>query len=46
MFIKLVKQDAIIYDFSDIFSLLLLRHNQLYEVLRVLKRLASVMQVA
>ncbi|EDX78616.1 Type I restriction enzyme R protein N terminal domain protein [Coleofasciculus chthonoplastes PCC 7420] len=44
MFIKLVNRDPAIYDFSDVFSLLLLRQNKLYDVLQVLKRLASVLQ--
>lgn len=44
MFIKLLKQETAIYDFSDVFSLLLLRQNKLYDVLRVLKRLGSLMQ--
>lgn len=29
------------YDFLDIFSLLLLRQNKLYDVLRVLKRIGG-----
>jgi hypothetical protein len=37
MFVKLVKQELAIYNFSDVFSLLLLRQNKLYEVLRILK---------
>jgi hypothetical protein len=41
MFIKLLKQDSPQYDFSDTFSLLLRRQNKLYEMLRVLKRIAE-----
>ncbi|NET37347.1 MAG: type I restriction endonuclease subunit R [Cyanothece sp. SIO1E1] len=41
MFIKLVNQQPAIYDFSDVFSLLLLRQNKLYDVLRVLRRLSK-----
>lgn len=39
MFIKVLKQEQIQYDFSDIFSLLLIHENKLYDVLRVLKRI-------
>ncbi len=41
MFTKLLKQDPPQYDFSDIFSLLLLRQNKLYDILRVLKRIGG-----
>ncbi len=41
MFIKVLAQDPPQYDFSDTFSLLLLRQNKLYEILRVLKRISS-----
>lgn len=41
MFIKLLKQDPPQYDFSDIFSLLLLRQNKLYNILSVLKRIGD-----
>lgn len=41
MFIKLLKQEPPQYDFSDTFSLLLLRQNKLYDILRVLKRVSS-----
>jgi hypothetical protein len=41
MFTKLLKQDQPQYDFSDIFSLLLLRQNKLYDILRVLKRIGG-----
>lgn len=41
MFIKLLKQDPPQYDFSDTFSLLLLRQNKLYDILRVLKQISS-----
>lgn len=41
MFIKLLKQDSAQYDFSDTFSLLLLRQNKLYDILRVLKRIGG-----
>ncbi|WP_289501427.1 hypothetical protein [Gloeocapsopsis sp. IPPAS B-1203] len=43
MFIKLLKQEQPQYDFSDTFSLFLLRQNKLYDVLQVLKRISSVM---
>ncbi|NEP57589.1 MAG: type I restriction endonuclease subunit R [Symploca sp. SIO2G7] len=39
MFIKLLKQEPPLYDFSDTFSLLLLRQNKLYDVLQVLKKI-------
>jgi len=41
MFIKVLAQDPPQYDFSDTFSLLLLRQNKLYEILSVLKRIGS-----
>lgn len=41
MFIKLLKQNPPQYDFSDTFSLYLLRQNKLYDVLQVLKRVRS-----
>lgn len=41
MFIKLLKQKSPQYDFSDTFSLFLLRQNKLYDVLKVLKRISS-----
>lgn len=41
MFVKLLKQEPPQYDFSDTFSLLLLRQNKLYEILRVLKQIGS-----
>lgn len=41
MFIKLLKQDPPQYDFSDTFSLLLLRQNKLYNILRVLKQIGN-----
>lgn len=43
MFIKLVQQNRPQYDFSNTFSLFLLRQNKLYDVLQVLKRISSVM---
>ena len=39
MFIKLAKQKPAIYDFSDVFSLFLVRQNKLYEVFQILKNL-------
>jgi len=42
MFIKLLKQEQPQYDFSDTFSLFLLRQNKLYDVLQVLKKISSV----
>lgn len=45
MFIKLANQNPAIYDFSDVFSLLLLRENKLYRVLQVLKRFANTMRM-
>ncbi len=44
MFIKLVRQELLQYDFSDPFSLLVARQNHLYDILRVLKGLAQRMQ--
>ena len=41
MFIKLLKQDPPQYDFSDVFSLLLLRQNKLYDILQVLKQIGG-----
>ena len=41
MFIKLLKQDPPQYDFSDVFSLLLLRQNKLYDILQVLKQISG-----
>ena len=41
MFIKLLKQDSPQYDFSDVFSLLLLRQNKLYDILQVLKQIGG-----
>lgn len=41
MFIKLLQQNPPQYDFSDTFSLLLLRQNKLYDILRVLKQIGS-----
>jgi hypothetical protein len=41
MFIKVQHQDPVLYDFSDPFSLFVARQNQLGDVLRVLKRLAT-----
>lgn len=46
MFIKLLKQDLPQYDFSDTFSLLLLRQNKLYDILRVLKRIGGLIAQA
>ncbi len=46
MFIKLLKQDPPQYDFSDTFSLLLLRQNKLYDILRVLKRIGGLIAPA
>lgn len=46
MFVKLENQNPAIYDFSDVFSLLLLRENKLYGVLQVLKRLANTMKAS
>jgi hypothetical protein len=46
MFIKLLKQDPPQYDFSDTFSLLLLRQNKLYDILRVLKRIGGLIAQA
>lgn len=46
MFIKLLKQDPPQYDFSDTFSLLLLRQNKLYDILRVLKRISGLIAPA
>ena len=40
MFIKLLKQPPQ-YDFSDTFSLFLVRQNKLYDILRVLKQIAG-----
>ncbi len=45
MFVKLVNQNPAIYDFSDVFSLLLLRENKLYRVLQVLKQFANTMKM-
>jgi hypothetical protein len=42
MFIKLLAQAPAQYDFSDTFSLLLLRQNKLYEVLQVLRSIGKV----
>jgi len=39
--IKLLKQDQPQYDFSDTFSLFLLRQNKLYDILRILKRIGG-----
>jgi hypothetical protein len=41
MFIKLLNQTPLIYDFSEPFSLLVTRHNRLYDVFRVLKQFAQ-----
>jgi hypothetical protein len=41
MFIKLLKQERSQYDFSDTFSLLLFRQNKLYDIMRILKRIGS-----
>lgn len=41
MFIKLLKEEPPQYDFSDTFSLFLLRQNKLYDILRVLKRIGE-----
>jgi hypothetical protein len=43
MFIKLLSQNPPQYDFSEPLSLFVPRHNKLYEILRVLKRLAQMM---
>jgi hypothetical protein len=43
MFIKMLTQGVPQYDFSNIFSLLLPRRNQLYDVLRILKQIAKIM---
>ncbi|HEY9614241.1 type I restriction endonuclease subunit R [Allocoleopsis sp.] len=42
-FIKLLIQDNPQYDLSNIFSLLLPRRNQLYDIMRVLKRIKQIM---
>lgn len=46
MFIKLLKQDPPQYDFSDTFSLFLLRQNKLYDILRVLKQIGNLRREA
>jgi len=45
MFIKILKQEQLQYDFSDTFSLLLIHQNKLYDVLRVLKRISNTIVV-
>ncbi|HAZ46397.1 MAG TPA: type I restriction endonuclease subunit R [Cyanobacteria bacterium UBA11369] len=42
-FIKLLVQDRPQYDLSNIFSLLLPRRNQLYDIMRVLKQIRQIM---
>ncbi len=42
-FIKLLIQDSPQYDLSNIFSLLLPRRNQLYDIMRVLKKIRQIM---
>jgi hypothetical protein len=41
-FIKLLQQNNPQYDLSNVFSLLLPRRNQLYDILRILKQIAKV----
>jgi len=43
MFIKMLTQGVPQYDFSNIFSLLLPRRNQLEDILQILKQLAKIM---
>ena len=43
MFIKMLTQGVPQYDLSNIFSLLLPRRNQLYDVLCILKQIAKIM---
>ncbi|MGK7874598.1 MAG: type I restriction endonuclease subunit R [Xenococcaceae cyanobacterium] len=43
MFIKLLSQDPPQYDFSEPFSLFVVRQNKLYDILRVLKQFARLM---
>ena len=43
MFIKMLTQGVPQYDFSNIFSLLLPRRNQLEDIMRVLKQIAQIM---
>ena len=43
MFIKMLTQGVPQYDFSNIFSLLLPRRNQLQDILCILKQIAQIM---
>ncbi len=43
MFIKMLTQGVTQYDFSNIFSLLLPRRNQLEDILQILKQIAKIM---
>ena len=43
MFIKMLTQGVPQYDFSNIFSLLLPRRNQLEDILQILKQIAKIM---
>jgi len=43
MFIKMLIQGLPQYDLSDVFSLLIPRRNQLYNILQVLKQIRQIM---
>ncbi len=45
MFIKILTQGIPQYDFSNIFSLLLPRRNQLHDILKILKQIAKMMTI-
>jgi len=45
MFIKMLTQGVPQYDFSNIFSLLLPRRNQLEDILQILKQIAKIMSI-
>jgi hypothetical protein len=44
MFIKMLTEGTPQYDFSNVFSLLLPRRNQLYEILRILKQVVKIIK--
>jgi len=44
MFIKMLTEGTPKYDFSNVFSLLLPRRNQLEEILRILKQIVKIIK--